>query len=150
MSSLTCTSLPPSEWLIQLTYQCWWWHLPWHLSREVIPRPWPCSGAPCTRACTRTPAAGSGARTWSRYHTASRSTGPRCSHAPGIFSVIFFVFIFCLNLTSSESRARLCRLTMTSPLRMSLWMAPSSPMMMPDSGLTLYRCLQRGTGHYSW
>ena len=33
---------------------------------------------------------------------------------------------------------------MVSPLRMSLWMAPSSPMMIPDSGETLYRCLEQG------
>ena len=39
--------------------------------------------------------------------------------------------------TDTESRARLPRFTITSPLRISLWMAPSSPMMMPDSGETL-------------
>ena len=115
-----------------------------HLSREVIPRPWPCSVAPCSRAGTRTLAAGSEAHTWRRYHTESWShTGPRSSHAPVIFSLYFFS-VFFLLITSSESSARLWGLTMVSPLRMSLWTAPSSPMMIPDSGLTLYRCLKQG------
>lgn len=64
----------------------------WHLSREVIPRPWSCSVCPGTRAGTRTLPAGSGARTWRRYHTETRShTGPRSSHAPELF----FLCIFC-------------------------------------------------------
>lgn len=118
----------------------------WHLSREVIPRPWSCSVGPGTRAGTRTLPAGSGARTWRRYHTETRShTGPRSSHAPELFFLcIFCNCLFFFGITSSESNARLWRLTMVSPLRMSLWMAPSSPMMMPDSGLTLYRCLKQG------